>query len=88
MTPRSESDAIIVTQEHDVKRCVGLTADSVCHLRMPFFGHGSGKVGSMLVNSPSALSAPEEKAWAILSGGSVSSAQGCCHEHDPSIGSP
>ena len=26
-TPLSESDAIIVTQEHDVKRCVVLTAD-------------------------------------------------------------
>jgi hypothetical protein len=64
MMPRSESDAIIVMQEHDVKRCVVLTADPVCHLRMPLFGHGSGRVSSMLVNSPSALSAPEDQAWA------------------------
>ena len=65
MTPRSKSEAIIVTPEHDVKRCVVLTADPLCDLRMPFFGHGSGKVGSMLVNSPSALRAPEDQAWAL-----------------------
>ncbi len=81
------SDAIIVTQDHDVKRCVVLTADPLCHLRMPCFGHGSGNAGSMLVNSPSALRAPEDHAWVLLSSGNVSSAQGCGHGHDPSMGS-
>jgi hypothetical protein len=42
---QSESDAIIVTQEHDVKRCVVPTTDHLCHLSRPLFGHGSGKAG-------------------------------------------
>jgi hypothetical protein len=46
-TSPSEREAIIVTPEHAVKRCVVLTAYPLCHLGKPLFDHGSGNTGEL-----------------------------------------